>query len=590
MPNWRLPCSLPERTDNMHSLKRLLQFSRPYWLRITVAAMASLTVGGMDGVFAYLSGRLVKQLFVQKNWEILGYLPLAIIVIFLVRGSGRYVNDYFIRTAGQLAIQDIRNELYSRNIRLSLGFFNRQPIGTLMSRLLNDVSMMQEGMASVITGLFRDGFGALFLLGVIFYLNWKLAIIAFFVLPATVYPAQKIGRRIKNLARESQGRMGNLTSILQESYTGIKVLKAFGLEERETGRFIAANREFYNFVRKGIKYEGLSSPIMEILTSFGVAGVFWAGLYMVSHGTLQPEDLLSFVASMVLLFNPVKKLISSYNTLQRCLGAAERVFEIIDEKPEIVDPAEPVALQRATGNVEFRGVSFHYSDHDDLILKNINLKARRGEVIALVGSSGGGKTTLVSLLPRFYDVSDGAILIDGTDIRNFRLADIMRQIALVDQETILFNDTIANNIRYGKTDASESEVESAARAAFAHDFIMEMPDGYRTNIGDRGVRLSGGQRQRLCIARAILKDAPILILDEATSALDTESEQMVQNALNNLMANRTTLVIAHRLSTILNADRIVVIDQGEIAEEGSHEQLLRHAGLYKKLYDMQFQV
>ena len=334
--------------------------------------------------------------------------------------------------------------------------------------------------------------------------------------------------------------MGNLTSILQESYTGIKVLKAFGLEERETGRFIAANREFYHFVRKGIKYEGVSSPIMEILTSFGVAGVFWAGLYMVSHGTLQPEDLLSFVASMVLLFNPVKKLISSYNTLQRCLGAAERVFEIIDEKPEIVDPAEPVALQRATGNVEFRGVSFRYSDHDDLILKNINLKARRGEVIALVGSSGGGKTTLVSLLPRFYDVSDGAILIDGTDIRSFRLADIMRQIALVDQETILFNDTIANNIRYGKTDASESEVESAACAAFAHDFIMEMPDGYRTNIGDRGVRLSGGQRQRLCIARAILKDAPILILDEATSALDTESEQMVQNALNNLMANRTT--------------------------------------------------
>ncbi len=574
----------------MESLKRLLHYSRPYWWRIVIAALASLTVGGMDGVFAYLSGRIVKQLFIQKNWQILGYLPLAIIIIFLVRGLGRYVNDYFIRTAGQLAIQDIRNEVYRRNIHLSLGFFGRHPIGALMSRIMNDVSMMQEGVANVITGIFRDGFGALFLLGVIFYLNWKLAIIAFFVLPATIYPAQKIGRRIKNLARESQGRLGTLTSILQESYTGIKVLKAFGLEEREIGKFSAANREFYGFIRKGIKYEGLSVPIMEVLTSFGVAGVFWAGLYMVSRGTLQPEDLLSFVASMVLLFNPVKKLSSSYNTLQRCLGAAERVLEIIDEKPEIVDPAHPVELLQYRGAVDFMGVSFRYNDHDEWILRNINLTARTGDVIALVGPSGGGKTTLVSLIPRFYDVIEGEVRIDGIDIRSIKLADIMRQIALVDQETILFNDTIANNIKYGKTEASRNEVESAARAAFAHDFIMEMPDGYQTSIGDRGIRLSGGQRQRLCIARAILKNAPILILDEATSALDTESEQMVQNALNNLMANRTTFVIAHRLSTILNADRIVVIDQGMIAEEGTHEQLIGQSGLYKKLYEMQFQV
>ncbi len=574
----------------MESLKRLLHYSRPYWWRIVIAALASLTVGGMDGVFAYLSGRIVKQLFIQKNWQILGYLPLAIIIIFLVRGLGRYVNDYFIRTAGQLAIQDIRNEVYRRNIHLSLGFFGRHPIGALMSRIMNDVSMMQEGVANVITGIFRDGFGALFLLGVIFYLNWKLAIIAFFVLPATIYPAQKIGRRIKNLARESQGRLGTLTSILQESYTGIKVLKAFGLEEREIGKFSAANREFYGFIRKGIKYEGLSVPIMEVLTSFGVAGVFWAGLYMVSRGTLQPEDLLSFVASMVLLFNPVKKLSSSYNTLQRCLGAAERVLEIIDEKPEIVDPAHPVELLQYRGAVDFMGVSFRYNDHDEWILRNINLTARTGDVIALVGPSGGGKTTLVSLIPRFYDVIEGEVRIDGIDIRSIKLADIMRQIALVDQETILFNDTIANNIKYGKTEASRNEVESAARAAFAHEFIMEMPDGYQTSIGDRGIRLSGGQRQRLCIARAILKNAPILILDEATSALDTESEQMVQNALNNLMANRTTFVIAHRLSTILNADRIVVIDQGMIAEEGTHEQLIGQSGLYKKLYEMQFQV
>ncbi len=564
-------------------------YSRPYWWRIVISALASSLVGGMDGILAYLSGRVIKQLFEQKNWLLLGYLPLAIIVISLVRGLSRYINEYFIRTAGQLAIQDIRNELYHRNIRLSLGFFSRHQIGELISKVLNDVSMMQEGIANVITGLFRDGFGALFLLGVVFYLNWKLAIITAFVLPAAIYPAQKIGRRIKKAARESQGRMGNLTSILQESYAGIKVLKAFGIEEREVGKFTAANREFYRYVRKGIKYEGISIPVIEVLTSLGVAGVFWAGLYMVRNGVMKPEDLISFIAAMVFLYNPIKKLSSTYNILQRSLGAAERVFEAMDEKPEIVDPARPRELGRFTGNVTLRDVWFRYNETDDWVLRNISLEARCGEIIALVGQSGGGKTTLVSLIPRFYDVSRGAICIESIDIRSLLLRDLLSQIALVDQETFLFNDTIINNIRYGKTAATDAEVEVAARAAFAHDFIEEMPDGYATNIGDRGVRLSGGQRQRISIARAILKDAPILILDEATSALDTESEQMVQNALNNLMANRTTFVIAHRLSTILHADKIVVLENGEIVQSGRHAELLARGGVYKKLYDMQFQ-
>ena len=570
----------------MHTFKRLLQFSRPYWLRIVAAALASLAVGGMDGVFAYLSGRIVKQLFEQSNWLVLTYLPAGIIVIFLVRGLGRFVNDYFIRTAGQLAIQDIRNELYSRTIRLDLAYFSHNRTGALISRVLNDVSVMQEGVASVITGLFRDGFGALFLLGVIFFLNWKLAIITFLVLPATVYPAQKIGRRIKNAARASQGRMGDLTSILQESYAGIKVIKAFGLEERETVKFSAANRAFYHFVRKGIKYEGISAPVMEILTSLGVAGVFWGGIVMVRNGTLTPENLISFVAAMVLLYNPVKKLNNLYNALQRSLGAAERVFEAIAEVPDIVDPPHPVPLSRAEGRIELRDVSFRYKD--EFVLMNINLKAERGELVALVGPSGGGKTTLVSLIPRFYDVTGGAVLIDGVDVRQISLYDLMARIALVDQETFLFNDTIANNIRYGKPDASDAEVIAAAQAAFAHDFITEMPNGYETGIGDRGVRLSGGQRQRICIARAILKDAPVLILDEATSALDTESELMVQEALNNLMANRTTFVIAHRLSTILHADRIVVLDHGEIVESGTHAELLALGGVYKKFHGLQF--
>ena len=570
----------------MKTFKRLVRYSRPYLWRIIVAALGSSVVGGMDGLFAYLSGPIVKQLFATKDWSLLRFVPIGIIAIFTLRGLARYVNDYFIRTSGQLAIQDIRNELYGKNMRLSLGYFTRKQTGALMSRVLNDVGLMQDGVASVITGLFRDGLSAVFLLGVIFYLNWKLALLAFLVLPASLYPARKIGRRIKNVVRHSQEKIGALASILQESYAGIKVIKAFNMETREIDKFAAANRAYYHYLRKWIKYEGLAVPIMEFLTSLGVAFVLWASISMIRRGTLTPEALISFVAAMILLYNPVKKLNTTYNALQRALAAADRVFESMDEKREILDSPDAVALERAQGAVELRGVMFRYQDEN--VLRNINLRARRGEIVALVGPSGGGKTTLISLIPRFYDVNEGAVLIDGYDVRSIKLDDLMRQIALVDQETILFNDTIANNIRYGNGDASDDQVEAAARAAFAHDFIMDIPDGYSTNIGDRGVRLSGGQRQRICIARAILKDAPILILDEATSALDMESEQMVQNALNNLMANRTTFVIAHRLSTILHADRIVVLESGEIAESGSHDELLARGGAYKKLYDMQF--
>jgi subfamily B ATP-binding cassette protein MsbA len=542
----------------------------------------------MDGAFAYLSGPVLKRVFTSDSRFLLGLLPLGIILIFLVRGIGRYVNEYFIRTAGQLAIQDIRNDLYQRTISLDLGYFHRHKTGTLMSRVLNDVTMMQEGAANVITSFFRDGFGALFLLGTSFYLNWRLAIISFLVIPATIYPAQKIGNRIKKVSKQGQEQMGDLSSVLQESFSGVKVIKAFSLESFNYTKFESINREFYRFMRKSIKYAGISTPVMELLTSFGVAGVIWFGGYQVVHGTMKTEALLSFIAAMILLYNPIKKLSNSYNILQRSMGAAERVFEALDEEPEIVDPDKPVAILDVEGNVTFDNVWFSYGKSDEWVLREISLDAKKGEIIALVGQSGGGKSTMVSLISRFYDVNRGSILVDGIDIRSFRLRDLMNQIALVDQETFLFNDTIAGNIRYGKPGATDEEVESAARAAFAHDFITEMPDGYQTRIGDRGVRLSGGQRQRISIARAILKNAPILILDEATSALDTESEQMVQKALNNLMVNRTTFVIAHRLSTIIHADRIAVLHNGLIVETGNHEALLAKGGAYKKLYDMQF--
>ncbi|HBA87572.1 MAG TPA: lipid A export permease/ATP-binding protein MsbA [Geobacter sp.] len=565
---------------------RLLNYSRPYWWRIVVASLGSLGVGGMDGAMAYLVEPVLRKIFSGKETGIFVLLPMGIVLLFAVRGLCRYTNDFFIRTAGQLAVQDVRNDLYRKNMGLGLGYFTRNETGALMSRVLADVNTMQEGVANVITGLFRDGISAVSLLCVIFYRDWRLALISFIVIPLTVIPAQKIGKRIKSLARHGQEKMGDLAGILQETYSGIKVIKAFGLEAREVERFRQCNQRYYFFIRKNIKYEGLSTPIMEFITSFGIAAVIYVGGSNVMQGTRSASEFFSFITAMVLVFNPIKRLLASYNNVQRSLGAAERVFEVMDEEPEIVDAPDARDLGRATGAVEFRDVSFKYDD--DYVLQGVNLSASRGEVIALVGPSGGGKTTLVSLITRFYDPTGGAVLMDGLDIRKRTMKSLLEQIALVDQETILFNDTIANNIRYGKTEATDEEVAAAATAAFANDFIADLPEGYETNIGDRGVRLSGGQRQRLCIARAILKDAPILILDEATSALDTESEQMVQQALNNLMKNRTTFVIAHRLSTITHADRIVVLEKGVVAEMGSHEKLLDNDGLYSRLHGMQF--
>lgn len=572
--------------ETTNTFTRLIQYTKPYWWRIVIAALASAAVGGMDGAFAYYISPLLKEIFQSRDLTIFRFLPLGIVAIFTMRGLCRYLNDFYMRTATQLVVQDIRNQLYGRNMLMGLRFFGSQTTGTLMSRVLNDVTVMQEGMISIIVGIFRDGIAATALLGVIFYRNWQLAIISFLVIPLTVYPAQKIGKRLKSISRQSQEKMGDIASILQETFSGIKVIKAFSLEQRSIDKFKATNLGYYSFMRKSIKYSNLSSPIMEFITSLGIAAVVWFGGIKVMSGQMTAADFFSFITAMALVYSPIKKLIGSYNDFQRCLGAAVRVFEVIDQKPEIVDATDALPLERVQGDVDFRDVSFRFGDA--WVLRNITLSARRGDIVALVGPSGGGKTTLVSLIPRFYDVTDGEVQVDGHDVRSIRGESLMSQVALVDQETTLFNDTLANNIRYGKPGASDVEVQAAARAAFAHDFISEMPEGYGTNIGDRGVRLSGGQRQRICIARALLKNAPILILDEATSALDTESEQMVQSALNNLMENRTTFVIAHRLSTVLNADRILVLDKGEIVEEGTHDELVRQDGLYQKLYSMQF--
>ncbi len=570
----------------MSTFGRIVQYSKPYWLRIVVAVTASAALGAMDGAFAYLVEPLLKKIFTTKDLTIFTLLPIGVILLFLIRAGCRFLNDYYLRTAGELAIRDVRNDVYKNSIALDLQYYNTNTTGGMMSRVISDVGGMQNGIANVITNIFRDGISAVSLLGVLFYRNWMLALIAFIAIPLSAYSAQIIGKRIKRLANQGQLKMADLSSHLQETFSGIKVIKAFGLEERSAERFHKVSAEFYELIRKSIKYSSISAPTTEMITSLGIAAVIWAGGSMVLRDVMSSSEFFSFITAMILLYKPLKSLNGAYNNVQSSLGAAIRVFEIIDKRPEIADIPGAAPLNVSQGTVEFRDVSFRYND--EYVLRNVSLRAERNQIIALVGPSGGGKTTLVSLIPRFYDASEGAILIDDCDIRTATKQSLVHQIALVDQETTLFNDTIANNIRYGKFEATDAEVESAAITAYAHEFISQMPEGYNTIIGDRGVRLSGGQRQRICIARALIKNAPILILDEATSALDTESEKMVQMALDNLMANRTTFVIAHRLSTVLHADQIIVLDGGNIIERGSHDALLNKGGLYSRLCSLQF--
>jgi ATP-binding cassette, subfamily B, bacterial MsbA len=571
----------------MNDLKRLLSYVRPYGWRIIIAIIASAVVGALDGAMAYMVGPLLQKIFAEKNAKIFSLLPFAVILLFVVKNIARTLNDYFIKTASQLGIQDLRNNLYKKLLSLNIGYYHRNPTGTLMGKIITDVGMMQESLANIVVGIFRDGLSVVTLLGVVVYRDWRLALVSFTIIPLTVLLANRLGKKMKRVAQSGLQTVGILTSLLQETFSGIKVIKAFTLEDREYKRFFDVNQTYYCFSRKAIKYEAISSPSVEAITSIGIAAVIWFGGSTVLQGRMSASDLLSFITAMVMMYSPVKRLLNSYNTVQRSLGAAERIFQVLDTESEIIDGHDAIELNvRVQGQVSFDGVLFAYDK--ELVLDKIDFIASPKSIVALVGPSGGGKSTLVSLLLRFYDVTGGAIRIDGTDIRTFQLKSLLKQIAFVDQETILFNDTIRNNILYGRSDATEQEVYEAARAAYAHEFILSLPDGYETNIGDRGVRLSGGQRQRVCIARALLKNSPILILDEATSALDTESEQMVQRALDNLMLNRTTFVIAHRLSTVLHADKIIVIDKGRIVEQGCHDELVKLGGVYNRLYSMQF--
>ncbi|MDQ6959749.1 MAG: ABC transporter transmembrane domain-containing protein, partial [Mariprofundaceae bacterium] len=485
---------------------------------------------------------------------------------------------------------DLRNRIYGHLVRQSLGFFAHRKTGELLARINYDVTLVQAAVSTSVTALMRDSVSIIFLLGVVFFQDWTLALIAMLVFPLVIYPIARFGRKIRHASSDGQISMGELTSLVEETVGGIRVVKAFGMEDYECGRFRRFTGNFLHHQMRMFRVHALSFPIMELLAGFGIAGVLFYGGLRVASGATTAGTLVSFLAALIMLYEPVKRLSRANNEIQQGLAASERVFEIMDEPVAVEDAPDAVELAGFSRNICFDHVALQYEGTDKQVLSDVSFNVQAGDVVALVGRSGAGKTSLANLLPRFMDVTGGAVLVDGHDVRKLTQSSLRAQIAMVTQEVILFNDTVLNNIAYGLENIDRARVEEVARAANAHGFIAKLPKGYDTLIGERGVILSGGQRQRLSLARALLKDAPILILDEATSSLDTESERLVQQAIDRLMQGRTVVVIAHRLSTIRHADRIVVLDNGNIAQMGAHDELLAQDGLYAGLYRMQFEM
>jgi len=528
-----------------------------------------------------------RGIFMAKDMMKLKLLPFFIVLLFAVKGACEFGQGYLMNYVGLRIIKELRDRLYGHIQTLSLSFFHRHDTGLLMARIMNDVGVVKESVSSAVTGVIKEFFTVLFLLGLVFYQDWKLALIAIIVLPFATIPIIRFGRRMRKVSTWCQEIVATVNSLLHETFTGTRIVKAFGMEDYEKQRFFEKTLLWFKYELKAVTIRCLSSPVMALLGGIGIAIVIFYGGHEVISGRSTPGTFFSFIAAVMMLYDPMRKLSPLNNTIQEGVAAVVRIYDILDTESDVKDRPNALDLKPGPHTVSFKNVSFKYEDA--LVLKNIHLEGKTGRVIALVGMSGGGKTTLVNLIPRFYDVTDGAVCIDGLDVRDLSLASLRSQIGIVTQDPILFNDTIRNNIAYGNLDASESDIMEAAKAAYAYDFIQVFPEGFDTMVGEKGVRLSGGEKQRICIARALLKNAPILILDEATSSLDTESEQAVQRALDNLMKGRTTFVIAHRLSTIRNADRIVVIVGGRIVEEGGHEELLAKQGEYRKLYAMQFQ-
>jgi len=594
----------------MNLYRRLLAMVKPYWLRLVgamicmilvsflAAGQAFLVKPALDGVFlkkdevpqwikAIIIQLHLDSLLLKKDMEMLLLLPIAIILLFLFKGVFDYGQAYLMNYVGLRIVADIREKLYNHLQTLSLSFFTKTPTGILISRITNDVNLIQGSVSNAVTGLIKDAFTVIGLIGVVLYRDWKLGLTALLIFSFVIIPIKEFGKRLRRFSRKSQQRMGSITTFLHETISGNRIVKAFNMEEYEKRRFAEENNRFFKIVFQRVKVRALSHPLMELLGGIAVAIIVWVGGYRVIQGELTPGAFFSFMTALFMLYAPIRDLNKVNLEVQEGMAAAIRVFELLDTASEVKEEKEAISLPPVSRGVDFHNITFRYGE--ETILKDISLHVNVGEVIALVGMSGAGKTSLVNLLPRFYDVEKGQILIDGHDIRTVTFKSLRDQIALVTQQTILFNDTVRNNIAYGNIGGcSEREILEAAKAAYAHDFIMKLPEGYDTLIGEQGVKLSGGERQRLSIARALLKNAPILILDEATSSLDSDSETEVQKALDQLMRGRTVFVIAHRLSTIRNAHRIIVLSEGQVVEQGTHTELTALNGEYRRLYDLQF--
>ncbi|MDY0131414.1 MAG: ABC transporter ATP-binding protein [Desulforegulaceae bacterium] len=568
--------------------KEIAGYLKSKWVHLLFAIVCMLMVSASTAASAYVIKPVLDDVFINKKEDMLKLLPFAVLFIYLLRGIGLYGQEYFLNYIGQVIIRKIRDSLYSKIQDLPLSFFEGEKTGELMSRLSNDVNIIKSMVSTTITSTLRDFFTICFLIGVIFYQIWSLALFAILILPLAFYPIIYFGRKVRKVSTGCQEAMAEMNSFAHETIVGAKIIKAFSMENYEKERFYEKTSLIFKMEIKNAIVKALSSPVMEVLAGTGVAFIIWYGGSRVISGVYTTGTFISFLASVIMLYDPVKKISKLNNAVQQGLSAVDRVYDIIERKSDLTEALDAVTIEKKSHFVKMENVWFKYKGSDEYILKNINLEANKGEIIALVGMSGGGKTSLVNLIPRFFDPTKGKVLIDDIDVKKIKLSNLRDQVAFVTQEPILFNDTVYSNIAYGKADASFEDVVLAAKSAYAYDFIMDFPEGFDTVIGEFGNRLSGGQKQRLCIARALVKDAPILVLDEATSALDTNAEKIVQKALENLMKGRTTFMIAHRLSTISNADRIVVIENGEIKETGTHLELIKNNGPYKVLYELQY--
>jgi ATP-binding cassette, subfamily B, bacterial MsbA len=567
--------------------QRLLAFVKPYLFPfVLLMAAAMLILAGTEGTTIVLIKYLGDQLTTKHDFRAVEYISAGILVLFLIRAIAEFVADYLEAYITQKITLDLRAQLNSRLQDKPLSFFNQTPTGVILSRVISDVQVTTSGAIDSLFGIFSGATRLVAVLAGAFYLDWQLALGAFVVFPAAVLPVAKFSRQMRKMSKDSQKQLSGLAVLLQEAFQGNRVVKAFGMEDYERARFHRELRRLFRISMRVARIKALTGPLIEVMGALAIVGAILWGSHSVLSGTRSPGTFIAFIGAMVLIYQPFKSLTRTNNAIQSGLGAAERVFAMIDAPDEV--PDDPAGLNLFGGNhlIRFEQVNFRYGDN--WVLQDINLVIGAGEVVALVGMSGGGKSTIADLIPRFYDVQQGRITVDGIDVRRLKIAALRAQIGIVTQQTFLFNDTIRANIAYGSQEKRLDDIIAAARAANAHDFIERLPDGYDTIVGELGVRISGGERQRLAIARALLKNAPILILDEATSALDSDAERQVQEALERLMENRTTLVIAHRLSTVRRANRIAVIVHGRVVEEGTHDELLARGGEYNRLYDLQF--